>query len=118
MSTTITTLDEVASRRHWFDPAAAARHLVASRSPQYSAALTVTVLGLTDFCVLISVFLASTWLWSLVRPGVDVAYFLSFWPFSFVVLAVYVASGLYQVAGFQRPSSRLCATGAARSPTV
>src|SRR5580700_8715106 len=98
MSTT-TTINEAAGRAYWFDPAGAARHLAALRSPQYSAALTVTVLGLTDFCVLISIFFASTRLWSLVRPGVDVASFLSYWPFSFVVLAVYVASGLYQVVG-------------------
>ena len=99
MSTTTTTIDVAAARRSWFDPASSARHLVALRSPQYSLALTVTVLGLTDFCVLISVFFASTWLWSQVRSGVDVPYFLSFWPFAFVVLAVYVASGLYQVVG-------------------
>ena len=99
MSTNTTTLDVAAGRRSWFDPAFAARHLLALRSPQYSLALTVTVLGLTDFCVLISVFCACTLLWSQVRSGVDVSYFLSFWPFSFVVLAVYVASGLYQVIG-------------------
>ncbi len=99
MSTIITTIDEARGVRPWFDPAAAVRHLVGLRSPQYSAALTVAALALTDFCVLISVFFLSTWIWSLVRPGVDVVRFLASWPFAFVILAVYMASGLYQVIG-------------------
>src|SRR5579863_2088652 len=98
MSTTVTAIDENSVVR-WFDSRATTRRLAALRSPHYSAALTVTALGLTDLCVLISVFFMSTWIWSLVRPGVDVARFLASWPFVFVVLAVYMASGLYQVIG-------------------
>jgi Undecaprenyl-phosphate galactose phosphotransferase WbaP len=99
MSTTITTLDEVQGGRPWFDPAATVHQLLAVRSPQYSAALTVAVLALTDICVLIAVFFSSTCLWAQVRSGIDVQYFISYWPFAFIVLAVYMASGLYRVVG-------------------
>ena len=96
MSAIITAINEVPPRV-WHDPAAL-RRLVALRSPQYSAALTATVLGLTDLCVLIGVFFLSTWIWSSVHP-IDVPRLLSRWPFAFAILAVYMASGLYQVIG-------------------
>ncbi|HTQ54354.1 MAG TPA: undecaprenyl-phosphate galactose phosphotransferase WbaP [Bryobacteraceae bacterium] len=99
MSTSVTAIDEARGSCSWADSRAAARHVVALRSPQYSAALTVTALGLTDLSVLLAVFLLSTRIWSLVKPAVDVARVLTLWPFAFVVLAVYMASGLYRVVG-------------------
>jgi len=99
MSTSITTFDRVARARPWFDPAAAAQHLTQIRSPQYSAALTVTVLGLTDIAVLTSVFFLSTLRWALFRHISDISSYVALWPFVFVVLAVYMASGLYHVVG-------------------
>ena len=78
MSTNITTIEDVAAPHYWFDAAAAVPRLAALRSPQYSAVLTVAVLGLTDFVVLMSAFFASAWIWSLLRPGADFTYFLSF----------------------------------------
>lgn len=99
MSTTITSLDKVSSARPWFEPSGAVRQLLAVRSPQYSAPLTAAVLGLTDLCVLIAVFFSSTCIWAIFRPGTDVRYYVSYWPFAFIVLAVYMASGLYRAAG-------------------
>jgi len=75
------------------------RQFLAIHAPRYSAALTIAVLGLTDALVLIAAFVSSVCFWSLFRPGTDLRYLLSYWPFLMVFIAVYVGAGLYRVVG-------------------
>ena len=75
------------------------RRFLEIHAPRYSGALTITVLGLTDALVLVAAFVSSVCLWSLARPGTNLRYLLSFWPFLLVFVAVYVGAGLYRVVG-------------------
>src|SRR5579864_3627 len=98
MSTLLTGVDQAAGSPKLFELSRATRQL-AARSPQYSPALTVTALALTDFCVLVAVFFSSVCIWALFRHNFYIGNYVSNWPFMLMVVAIYMASGLYRVVG-------------------
>jgi len=105
VSTNITNIDNPSDAQLWLNPSfpsAVPRRLV-RRSSHYSTALTLTVLGLSDVCVLISCFFASACLWAPFHRGPNVLFYASHAPLVVLIfLPVCMASGLYRVVGMNR----------------